>query len=162
MSRLFSRIAVLGALAVLAAAPRPASAAKATKTRQVAMKPLFDTSKRFKPKETVLLQFRVQDAKTQASLRLDDVSFLLLQGKREPAAVLRARKLKNGVFEVPFTPARPGRYELVTAVRGVPMGTIAPLYLGVVGVMDGLTEEPPEADAQVQHRGKGNPRTAGR
>jgi len=46
-------------------------------------------------------------------------------------------------------------------VRGAPVGSIEPIRLGVVGVADGLVELPPEADVDMQRRGKGNPRSAG-
>jgi hypothetical protein len=162
-----SRIAILGVLgAMFAAAPRPASGAEqrpaaAGKGRPVALQPLFDTQQRFKPKKTVLLRFRVQDAASGASLPLGDVSFLV-KGPKEPETVVPARKLRSGVFVVPFTPPGPGRYAVLAAVRGAPVGSIAPIHLGVVGVSDGLIELGPEADAEVKHRGKGNPRAAAR
>jgi hypothetical protein len=163
--RTSSQIAILGAIAaMLAAAPRPVSAAEqrpgtAGKARRVVLLPLFDTQKRFKPKKTVLLRFHVQDATSGASLPLEDVSFLV-KGPQQPEAVAPARKLKSGVFVVPFTPSGPGRHAVVAAVRGAPVGSIAPIHLGVVGVSDGLIELGPEADAEVKHRGKGNPRSA--
>jgi hypothetical protein len=159
-----SRIAILGAVAAaLAAAPRPVSAAgqppASGKERRVTLKPLFDVQTRFKPKKTVLLHFRVQDAASGASLPLKDVSFSVV-GPKAPETIAAARK-KGSVFVVPFTPPGPGRYSVVAAVRGVSLGSIQPIHLGVVGVADGLTELPPEADAEVQRRGKGNPRSAG-
>ena len=158
-----SRIAILGALAaMLAAAPRLASGAERTaatgKARRVTLRPLFDTQKRFKPKKTFLLRFRVQDAASGASLPLEDVSFLV-KGPKDPETVASARK-RGSVFVVSFTPAGPGRYAVLATVRGAPVGSIAPIHLGVVGVSDGLTELGPEADAEVKHRGKGNPRSA--
>jgi hypothetical protein len=51
---------------------------------------------------------------------------------------------------------------MLVAVRGAPVGSVAPIHLGVVGVADGLTELGPEADADVKHRGKGNPRSVAR
>jgi hypothetical protein len=163
--RTSSRIAILGVLAAMfAAPPRPASGAEqrpaaAGKARQVALRPLFDTQKRFKPKQTVLLRFHVQDAASGASLPLKDVSFLV-KGPKEPETVVPARKLRSGVFVVPFTPAGPGRYAVLAAVRGAPVGSVAPIHLGVVGVSDGLIELPPEADAEIKHKAKGNPRSA--
>jgi hypothetical protein len=160
------RIAILGALAAaVAVAPRPASAAgqypaPSAKERRATLEPLFDVQKRFKPKETVLLRFRVHDAASGASLPLTDVSFSV-KGPKQPETVAAARK-KGNVFLVSFTPSGPGRYSVVATVRDSPVGSIAPIHLGVVGVSDGLTELPPEADADVKHRGKGNPRAAGR
>jgi len=161
-----SRFAILGALAAaFVAAPRPASAAgkrpaAARKERRVDFKPLFDLQKRFKPKKTFLLRFRVQDARSGASLPLEDVSYLV-KGPKQPETIAVARK-RGSVFVVPFTPAGPGRYALLATVRGAPVGSIAPIHLGVVGVSDGLVELGPEADADVKHRAKGNPRSAGR
>jgi hypothetical protein len=166
VSRTTSRIAILGALAAaLAAAPQPAVGAKQrpaapAKVRRVDLKPLFDVQKRFKPKKTVLLRFRVQDAVSGASLRLKDVSFSVT-GPKQPETVAAAHKRGN-VFVVPFTPSGPGRYALLATVRGSPVGSIPPIHLGVVGVSDGLVELPPEADAEMKHRAKGNPRSVGR
>jgi len=159
------RIAILGALAaVLAAAPRPATAAAKpaapAKQRQVTLEPLFDVHQRFKPKKTVLLRFRVRDAASGASLPLKDVSFSVTGPKKQNPETTAARK-KGSVFLVPFTPPGPGRYSVIATVRGSPVGSIQPVPLGVVGVADGLVELPPEADAQMHRRAKGNPRSAG-
>ena len=149
---------VLGLLAVaLLAAPREASASAGT--RKLVLKPLFDGHARFKPKKTVRLRFRLQD-QAGASVALQDVSFSLLHGSKEPEKMLPLRKLANGAFEVPFTPAGPGRYAVLATVRGAKVGSIAPVHIGVVGVADGLVEEPPEADAEFRHRGRGSPRAA--
>jgi hypothetical protein len=142
-------ILLLGVFAALGGAP--ASAASG-----LTLKPLFDTHARFKPKETVLLRFRLQGASVAAR----DISFSLLHGTSEPEKMVPARKLKGGVFVVPFTPRGPGRYAVLATVRGAKVGSIAPVHLGVVGVADGLIEEPPEADADVTHRSRGNPRAA--
>jgi len=149
---------VLGLLAVaLLTAPREASASAGT--RKLVLKPLFDGHARFKPHKTVRLRFRLQD-QAGAPVPLQDVSISLLHGSKEPEKMLPLRKLKNGAFEVPFTPAGPGRYAVLATVRGAKVGSIAPVHLGVVGVADGLVEEPPEEDAKVRHRGRGSPRTA--
>jgi len=159
------RIAILGALAAaLAAAPRSAWAAGKSaapaKERRITLEPLFDVHHRFKPKKTVLLRFRVRDAASGASLPLKDVSFSVTGPKKQHPESAAARK-KGSVFLVPFTPPGPGRYSVVATVRGSPVGSIQPVQLGVVGVADGLVELPPEADAEMQRRGKGNPRSAG-
>jgi len=158
-----SRLAILGALAAaLLAVPGPAWAAKpaaSAKERRITLEPLFDVQQRFKPKKTVLLRFRVQDAVSGASLPLKEVSFSVTGPKQRPQTA-QARK-KGSVFLVPFTPPGPGRYSVVAAVRGAPVGSIEPIRLGVVGVADGLVELPPEADVDMQRRGKGNPRSAG-
>jgi hypothetical protein len=149
---------VLGLLAVaLLASPREASASAGA--RKLVLQPLFDGQKRFKPKKTVRLRFRLQD-RTGTSVPLQDVSFSLLHGSKEPEKMQPLRKLPNGAFEVPFTPAGPGHYAVLATVRGAKVGSIAPVHLGVVGVADGLVEEPPEADAEVRHRGRGSPRAA--
>jgi hypothetical protein len=149
---------VLGLLAVApGCAAREASVSAGR--RKLVLQPLFDGQTRFKPKKTVRLRFRLQD-QAGASVALQDVSFSLLHGSKEPEKMLPARKLKNGAFEVPFTPTGPGRYAVLATVRGTKVGSIAPVHLGVVGVADGLIEEPPEADAEFRHRGRGNPRAA--
>jgi hypothetical protein len=151
--------------AAFAAAPGPASASAPAPAhadangRAVVLSPLFDTNQRFKPKKKVLLRFRVQDRATRASLGRDEVAFSLLHGAKDPEVRLTPTKVKNGVFVVPFTPAGPGQYAILVTVRGAKVGSIPPVRLGVVGVADGLTELPPEADAEMQRRAKSNVRS---
>jgi hypothetical protein len=159
VNRTLSQLAIVSAVAaVLAAAPTAASAAPPPSDRHLVLKPLFDPKTRFKPKKTVQLRFRLQD-EVGASVRVEDVSFSLL-GPKEPEKALAARKLKNGVFVMPFTPPGPGRYAVLAAVRGAKVGSIAPVHFGVIGVADGLIELPREADAEIKQRSKGNPRSA--
>jgi hypothetical protein len=152
-----NRPLVLGLLAVVMLEAPQATAS--TGARKFVLRPLFDGQTRFKPKKTVRLRFRLLDQKGK-SVPLRDVSFSLLHGSKEPEKVLTARKLKNGAFEMPFTPSGPGRYAVLATVRGAKVGAIAPVHLGVVGVADGLIEEPPEADAEFQHRSRGGPRVS--
>lgn len=152
-----SRLALAAGLALaVAAVPRPGGAAGdpggAARARRVSFAPLFDKGTGFKPKHTFKLRFRARDMSSGAPLTADDISFSMHHDNAIVAAP--ARQLKKGVFEVAFTPAGPGRYDLVVAVRGAPAGSIAPVHLGVVGVADGIIELPPEADAEVARRGK--------
>jgi hypothetical protein len=153
-----SRVALLATLALaLAAVPRPGEAGEAPKpvrARKVSVVPLFDTNKRFKPKKTFKLQFRAKDKGSGAPVALDDISFSLRHGPGDADSQLPARELKKGVFEVPFTPAGPGQYAVVASVRGAPAASIPPVRLGVVGVADGIIEEPPAADADVARKGR--------
>jgi hypothetical protein len=112
-----------------------------------------------KSRAVVLLRFRLQDKATRAPLGRDEVAFSLLHGAKDPEVRLTPTKVKNGVFVVPFTPAGPGQYAILVAVRGAKVGSIPPVRLGVVGVADGLIELPPEADAEMQRRAKGNVRS---
>ena len=158
MTRARSRsgLAVLAGLAfALAAAPRTASAGaptRAGRTNRISFAPLFDPHTRFKPKKTVKLKFRVQDKAAGAPIGSDAITFSLLHGPGATAIPLPAREVRTGVFEVPFTPAGPGQYAIAAAIRGAPADAIRPVRLGVVGVADGLIEEPPEADVDVAKR----------
>jgi hypothetical protein len=155
-----TRFAFLAVLALVEAAQRPASAGEATRLvhpRKASLVPLFDTNRRFKPKKTFQLQFRAREKTSRAPVAADEISFSLLHGKDAAGTELPVRELKAGVFEVPFTPLGPGQYALVVSIRGVPAASIPPVRLGVVGVADGLVEQPPEADLDVsRHRGKSN------
>jgi hypothetical protein len=152
------RVALLATLALaLAAVPRPGEAGEASKpvrSRKVSLVPLFDTNKRFKPKKTFKLQFRAKEKGSGAAVAMGDISFSLRHGPGDPGTELPARELKQGVFEVPFTPAGPGQYVVVASIRGAPAAWIPPVHLGVVGVADGLIEEPPEADADARRQGR--------
>jgi hypothetical protein len=161
-----SRLALLATLALaVAAVPRPGAAGEpgtAIRAKKVSFAPLFDTHKRFKPKQTVKLRFRAKDKATGAPVALKDISLVLRHGPRDAGIPLAVRELKRGIFEVPFTPAGPGQYTVVAAIRGAPEGLISPVRLGVVGVADGLIEEPPEADAEVKQRKRMSGRSARR
>jgi hypothetical protein len=153
-----SRVALLATLALaLAALPRPGEAGeagKAIRARKISLVPLFDTHKRFKPKKTFKLQFRAKDKASGAPVAMDDISFALRHGPADASTQLPARQLKEGVFEIPFTPPGPGQYAVVASIRGAPAASIPPVRLGVVGVADGIIEEPPEADADAQRKGR--------
>ena len=153
-----SRVALFATLALaLAALPRPGEAGEASKparSRKVSLVPLFDTNKRFKPKKTFKLQFRAKEKGSGAPVALDDISFSLRHVPGDASSQLPARQLKAGVFEVPFTPPGPGQYVVVASIRGAPAASIPPVRLGVVGVADGIIEEPPEADADVARKGR--------
>jgi hypothetical protein len=153
-----SRVALLATLALaLAAVPRPGEAGEAPKpvrARKVSVVPLFDTNKRFKPKKTFKLQFRAKEKGSGAPVALDDISFSLRHGPGDAGTQLPARELKKGVFEVPFTPPGPGQYAVVASIRGAPAASIPPVRLGVVGMAEGIIEEPAEADADARRKGR--------
>jgi hypothetical protein len=144
--------------AVAAGEPRQAARAKA---REVSFAPLFDTNTRFRPKKRVKLRFRAQYKVSAAPpLAFEDISFFLRHGPGDAGSRLPARMLKKGIFEVPFTPDGPGQYTVAVQIRGAPAGSPPPVRLGVVGVVDGLIEEPPEADAELTQRKKISGRSA--
>jgi hypothetical protein len=123
----------------------------------VKLSPLFDTRTRFKPKQTVKLKFEAVEAKSGAPIGKGNIFFFLRHPLKKSGNPLAARAVKAGVFEVPFTPEGPGQYSVLVQVRGAQLGSIPPVRLGVVGVVDGLIEVPPEKDAEIQQRA----RTAG-
>ena len=151
----------LGFLAGLALAmvalPHPGAAAEPSRSvrdQGMSFTPLFDTNRRFKPKKTFRLRFRAEDKRSHLPLALKDLSFSLRHGPGDAGIALSAREVKKGVFEVPFTPAGPGQYWVVAALNGAPAGSMRDVRLGVVGVVDGLIELPPEADAELIHTRK--------
>jgi hypothetical protein len=160
MSHLASRPGValfVGLTLALAAAPRSGAAVEAGQgvhARKVSLAPLFDTSTRFKKKKTVKLRFRAKDRAAGAKVTLDDISFSLRRGMENKTVPLQTREVRDGVFEVPFTPEGPGQYWVIAAIRGVPAASLPPVRLGVLGVADGLIEVPPEADVDVKRNKK--------
>jgi len=148
-----SRLALFAGLSLAIAAVPPSWAAgdagRGARAKGVSLAPLFDTHRRFKVKETAALRFRVQGAQVRAG----EVSFSLRHGTESTGAGLPAKESKKGVFEVRFTPQAPGQYWIAAAVRGAPTGSIPAVRLGVVGVVDGLVEIPPEEDPGT-HRSK--------
>jgi hypothetical protein len=153
-----SRLALLATLALALAALSPPSEAgepsRPLRARKVSLTPLFDVHTRFKPKKTFKLRFRAREKASGAPVAMDDISFSLRHGPVDPGTRLPAREVKEGVFEVPFTPLGPGQYAVVASIRGAPAASIPPVRLGVVGVADGLIEEPPEADAEAARKGR--------
>jgi hypothetical protein len=112
-----------------------------------------------KPGKTIRLRFRARRMPGGAPLEVSDVSFWLRHGPPGAEVRLLARKVKDDVFEVPFTPLGPGQYAVSMSVHGAPRNAIAPVRLGVVGVARGLVEEPPEADAEMMQRRRAGGRT---
>ena len=150
-----SRVA-LALLLALAAVPRRGEAAPANRpvrAKTASVVPLFDANKRFRPKKTFKLRFRALQA-SGAPVKLTDIAFALRHGPAGDDARLPARELKKGVFEVPFTPAGPGQYAVVASIAGTPAGSVAPVRLGVLGVADGIIEEPPEADVEAARKAR--------
>jgi hypothetical protein len=150
------RLALLAGLFLALAAASSSGAGGApglaARGKGTSLAPLFDTHTRFKPKKTVDLRFRATDKGVPVAL--EDISFSLRHRPGDAPVPLPARELKKGVFVVPFTPAGPGQYTVAAAVRGRPPDAIPEVRLGVVGLADGLVEEPPEADAQAKRRAR--------
>jgi hypothetical protein len=157
-ARLASRLASLATMAIaLAALPRPGTAAAATPRAiipRASVVPLFDVGKRFKPHQTFKLRFRARDLNSGAAVAPSDISFSLRHATEKTAVDLPARRVKDGVFEVGFTPEGPGQYFVAASVLGVPASSIPPVRLGVVGMADGIVELPQEADAEMQRKAK--------
>lgn len=147
---------VLAVLALaLCASPRRGDAARRVHAAQVhgpSVAPLFDTHRRFRKGKEVKLRFRI-DRGSLGPLAAEDVSFAVTH--RGPPATtfdLRPHQTRPGVFEVPFAPQEPGLYTVVASIRGKPANAARPIRLGVLGMMPGIVEQPPEADLVVQQR----------
>jgi hypothetical protein len=144
-----------GLLFAILAAPLPAAAGtgRTARTGKVSFAPLFDTNARLHARQAVQLRFRAAGHVPA----LADVSVSLRRGPHDGEMRLPIRRVKGGVFEVPFAPLWPGQYLLAIEVRGVKRPA-SQVTLGVVGVAPGLVEVPPEEDAQALRQW----RTAGR
>jgi hypothetical protein len=124
---------------------------------KVSFAPLFDTNARFKVRKSFNLRFRASE--TGHPPALADVSVSLRRDPRDGVMRLPVRRLKSGIFEVPFTPLWPGEYLLAITVRGA-SNPAARVSLGVVGVAPGLVEVPPEEDGEVLQQRRGAGRTS--
>jgi hypothetical protein len=143
----------LGLAPPLAAMPPSMGAGGAVRVRrarEVIVAPLFDAQTRFKVKKSVELRFRAREAISGVPVRPEDISFSLRRAQGGAPIEVPARQVRKGVFAVPFTPASPGGYWLSASIRGMPAGSIPTVHLGVVGLVDGLVEVPPEDDPAVK------------
>jgi hypothetical protein len=122
--------------------------------------PLFNANQRFKPKKTYKLRLRARE-RSGAPVAGDEISFSLRHAPGKASTPLAARKVKDGVFEVPFKPMGPGQYALVASIRGQPETAVPLVRLGVIGYVDGILEVPPKEDAAVmRHRGNSKGKSA--
>lgn len=143
--------------AILAApGPAAASAGRMARAGRMSFAPLFDTNARYKVRQKVQLRFRAGAGRVPA---LADVSVSLRRGPHDGDMRLPIRRVKGGIFEVPFAPLWPGQYQLAIEVRGV-KEPVSQVSLGVVGVAPGLVEVPPEDDAEVLRQWRSAGRTA--
>ena len=149
--------ALAGLLFLASAAPRSEAAAAAARGK-VSFAPLFDTNARFKVRKSLILRFRASE--TGHPPALADVSVSLRRDPRDGVMRLPVRRLKGGIFEVPFTPLWPGEYLLAINVRGASNAPAAQVSLGVVGVAPGLVEVPPEEDGEVLQQRRSAGRTS--
>jgi len=145
-----------GLLFAVLAAPLPAAASTGSMARagKVSFAPLFDTNARLKVREKVQLRFRAAGHVPA----LADISVSLRRGPHDGDMTLPIRRVKGGVFEVPFAPLWPGQYLLAIEVRGAKRPA-SEVSLGVVGVAPGLVEVPPEEDAQALRQWRSGGRT---
>jgi len=153
-------LAFAAALALVLAAVSSAASAGEANRSSVSLVPLFNANQRFKPKKTYKLRLRARE-RSGAPVAGDEISFSLRHGPGKASTPLAARKVKDGVFEVPFKPMGPGQYALVASVRGQPEASIPPVRLGVIGYADGIVEVPVKEDAEVmRHRGNSKGKSA--
>jgi hypothetical protein len=151
----------MGLLAGLAfaivATPLPAAAVtgRTARAAKVSFDPLFDTNARLKVRQAVQLRFRAAGHVPA----LADVSVSLRRGPHDGEMSLPIRRVKGGIFEVPFAPLWPGQYVLAIEVRGAKRPA-SQVTLGVVGVAPGLVDVPAEQDAEALRQWRGGGRTA--
>jgi hypothetical protein len=93
------------------------------------MKPLFDPNMRLNLGEAATLKFALQDAQSRAAAAGKEVTASVFHG-RDPARRLPVHDEGDGVYDVPFQPYGPGRFQVVVNVGGVPAAT---QQIGVIG-----------------------------
>jgi hypothetical protein len=125
------------------AAPDPDGARKDEGGRggppELEAEPLFDARERLEPGKAARLRFRARHGGSASPASGADLSVSLFHG-RDPELRLAASEVGDGVYEVAFTPAGPGQYRLVVNAGGAPIGSPAPVKLGVVGAVGGGDE----------------------
>jgi len=93
------------------------------------MKPLFDPNMRLKLGEETTLKFAIQDAQSRAAAAGKEITASVFHG-RDPERRLPIHDAGDGVYDVPFQPYGPGRFQVVVNVGGVPAAT---QQIGVIG-----------------------------
>jgi hypothetical protein len=98
--------------------------------------PLFEAGERLKLGEEAKLQFAAHDRASGKPVSGVEVT-ASVSGPGGMKAQLPAEEVEDGVFEVPFTPRGPGRFQIALSVDGVVVGSRS---VGVVGAAGGSTQ----------------------
>jgi len=128
----------------------PVGGDKLDPAERLHFEPLFDTGARFPAREPATLRFRMHDMTSSAPIAPSEISVLVF---RDPAGY-RFRGAPNpvgeGVYEVTFTPPSSGQYRFLVgaASRGVKLGIIPFITLGVTAPKGGEGAEASEVDAE--------------
>jgi hypothetical protein len=106
----------------------------------VHMRPLFDTNLRLKLGDNAMLKFEARDAVSGVPLTSARLVTASLSDGRGPERPLEVREDEDGNYEIPFTPHRPGDFNVTLNVDGVPSGSQRIGVVGAAGRTDGVVD----------------------
>jgi len=101
----------------------------------IVAEPLFEAGTRLQLGEEAKLQFAARDRASGKAVSGVSVT-ASVSGPGGMKEALPAEEVEDGVFEVPFTPRGPGRFQVSLAVDGTVVGS---RNVGVVGAVGGST-----------------------
>jgi YtkA-like len=110
---------------------------KAPELPETIAEPLFEAGERLKLGEEAKLQFAAHDRASGKPISGATVT-ASITGPGGAKATLPAEEVEDGVFEVPFTPRGPGRFQIALNVDGVQVGS---RNVGVVGAVGSHSQE---------------------
>jgi len=105
----------------------------------VQVQPLFEADMRVNANETAKLKFAARDRASGRPLSGATVTASVVQGAG-PARPLPLEEVEDGVFEVPFKPQGPGRFQVALNVDGVMVGSRSVGVVGAAGANDGTVD----------------------
>lgn len=126
-----------------AKAPEPAPAgpaafrareAAATKARDLEVRPMFDRTTRLEAGKPAKIRFAARAARSASPASTPDLSVSVFH-PGEPEHRLPAHEVEEGVYEATFTPHGVGGYRVTLLSGGIPISSVPPVRLGVVGAV---------------------------
>jgi putative ubiquitin-RnfH superfamily antitoxin RatB of RatAB toxin-antitoxin module len=103
------------------------------------VEPLFESDMRVPIGEPAQLKFAARDRASGRPLSGATVTASVVQGAG-PARPLPLEEVEDGVFEVPFKPQGPGRFQVALNVDGVMVGSRSVGVVGAAGANDGTVD----------------------
>jgi hypothetical protein len=127
-----------------------AQAAAASSTPDVDVQPLFDRKTRLEPGKAVKLRFAARAKSSGSPVSSADLS-VSVRHRGEPERRLAAFEVEEGVYEATFLPHGPGEYRVALLAGAVPISSVPPVKLGLVGAVGADDPTPTDITASTNY-----------